>query len=360
MTTTRVTSPRRYSRRVKTGPASPVTRALRTLHARLSRPALITLISIAAIVVVVALVVGITAITTLFRQLGAQAPAPGTPFVVLAESAAAEASTTSSGTAQAAAEYLAAEPTAYWLTPERDPIGSVGERVRGLADEARTQRATLALVVYGLPERDCGNHSAGGLDAADYPVWIDEIAAALVAARDVRVVLVLEPDSLSLAGECGNLAARVPQLQSAVSALQRTDVFIYLDGGHSNWHPAAEQAQLLQAVGLDGVRGFSLNVSNFNPAADEVAYAHAVSAALGGGAHALIDTSRSGAGSDGQWCNPPGRLVGEASASFGDDVVDTNLWIKPPGESDGPCNGGPAAGDWWPAAAIELTRAGRG
>ena len=38
------------------------------------------------------------------------------------------------------------------------------------------------------------------------------------------------------------------------------------------------------------------------------------------------------------------------------DVVDTNLWIKPPGESDGPCNGGPAAGVWWPAAARELTR----
>jgi endoglucanase len=33
-----------------------------------------------------------------------------------------------------------------------------------------------------------------------------------------------------------------------------------------------------------------------------------------------------------------------------------NLWIKPPGESDGPCNGGPAAGAWWPDAAIELTR----
>jgi len=108
------------------------------------------------------------------------------------------------------------------------------------------------------------------------------------------------------------------------------------------------------------VRGFSLNVSNFNWSVDEFDYAHAVAKALGGDAHALIDTSRNGAGSDGQWCNPPDRLIGEASGTLGDGVVDTNLWIKPPGESDGPCNGGPAAGSWWPTAAVELTRGARG
>ena len=173
----------------------------------------------------------------------------------------------------------------------------------------------------------------------------------------------LEPDSLALATECGNLDARVPQLRSAVHALQRPGTFIYLDGGHSNWHPAEEQARLVAAVGLDGVRGFSTNVSNFNASGDEFDYAHAVADALAhsgaGEAHALVDTSRSGAGSNGEWCNPSGRLVGEASGTLGDGVVDTNLWIKPPGESDGPCNGGPAAGSWWNDAAIELTRAVR-
>lgn len=320
----------------------------------------ITLAAVTAVAVVGGLVVGAVALSGLIRGIGAQPPGVGTTFTLLAESGAAQAARTETGAARIAADYLAQQPTAYWLTPERDAIGEVGERVMGLASEARAQDATLALVVYGLPERDCGNHSAGGLDPADYPVWIDEIAAALATASDVHTVIVLEPDSLSLATECGNLDDRVPQLRAAIAALQRTDSWIYLDGGHSSWHPAAVQADLLRAVGLDGVRGFSLNVSNFNWSVDEFDYAHAVAKALGGDAHALIDTSRNGAGSDGQWCNPPERLVGEASGTLGDGVVDTNLWIKPPGESDGPCNGGPAAGSWWPAAAVELTREARG
>jgi len=37
-------------------------------------------------------------------------------------------------------------------------------------------------------------------------------------------------------------------------------------------------------------------------------------------------------------------------------VIDAYLWIKRPGESDGTCNGGPAAGGWWIAGALELAR----
>ncbi|MFT4051568.1 MAG: glycoside hydrolase family 6 protein [Microbacterium sp.] len=329
----------------------------------------------AVIAVAAVLVVGIT--TSWFRVSTSRAPRPGDQFVVLDETSAATAAgagSESSGTVAstptaedelAAAQYLAAQPTAYWLTPERDPIGAVGARVTDLASEARAQDATLVLVVYGLPERDCGAYSAGGLDTADYPVWIDEISAALAEASDVRAVVVLEPDSLALATECGNLDDRVAQLQSAIATLQREDTWIYLDGGHSNWHPATETAELLAAVGLDGVRGFSVNVSNFNTTDAETTYAHAVVAALEArgvtaDVHAVIDTSRNGAGSTGQWCNPSGRRVGAVSGAVGDDVVDTNLWIKPPGESDGTCNGGPAAGVWWPAAAVELTQDVRG
>lgn len=303
---------------------------------------------------VVVLVIG-AGVAIAVAVTAAQAPHRGSAFLVPAESSAALASESGTDAERAAAAYLAAEPTAYWLTPERDPIGGVGERIAQLAAEAQAQSASLALVIYGLPERDCGNHSAGGLDQADYDTWTTEIAVAIESAR-VAVAVILEPDSLALATECGNLAARVPQLQRVIDKLQSPQTWIYLDGGHSNWHPAAETARLLQQVGLDKVRGFTLNVSNFNASADEVAYAHAVARAVGGGVHALIDTSRNGAGSNGEWCNPAGRSVGEPSGSFGDDVVDTNLWIKPPGESDGPCNGGPAAGVWWPAAAVELTR----
>src|SRR5690606_13876472 len=107
--------------------------------------------------------------------------------------------------ATAATEYLAAQPTAYWLTPEQDPLGTAGATTAALLAQARTQGAALAIVVYGLPERDCGNHSAGGLSPDQYRAWVSEIGAALATAPDLEKIVILEPDSLSLAVECGNL-----------------------------------------------------------------------------------------------------------------------------------------------------------
>jgi len=283
------------------------------------------------------------------QLLTARPPGVGTAFVAPDESKAARAAAAGGSVDElAAAEYLAAQPTAYWLTPEQDPIGAVGQRVLDIAHEARESDTALAVVVYGLPGRDCGNHSAGGLDEADYATWTTQIGNALRSVRDVKKVVVVEPDSLALAPQCGNVAERVEQLRGAIGRLTGTDTWVYVDGGHSNW------------LGADvgpGVRGFATNVSNFNDTYDEFDYAHTLSERLGG-LHALVDTSRNGSGApaDDEWCNPPGRTVGDPSGTYGDDVVDTNLWIKPPGESDGPCNGGPAAGVWWPAGAVELTR----
>jgi endoglucanase len=330
---------------------------------RRSFPRWLLITLLAAALVVVLAVIGAVGwlITSGLQALGAQPPGVGTTIVTPDESKAAKAaaSGTLAGDEQAAAEYLAAQPTAYWLTPEIDPIGDVGARVLALAAEAREQDAALAVVVYGLPERDCGNHSAGGLDDADYDTWTSQIGQALDSIKDVKKIVVLEPDSLALAPECGNVDERMTQLHDAVGRLTGGDTWIYLDGGHSNWLPADQMASLIRQVGVDGdIRGFATNVSNFNPTTDEFAYAHEVAELLGFG-HALIDTSRNGAGATPEWCNPAGRLVGDAGGTYGDDVVDTNLWIKPPGESDGECNGGPAAGSWWPEAAVDLTRDAR-
>ncbi|MDR6167498.1 endoglucanase [Microbacterium paludicola] len=318
---------------------------------------------IAIIVAAVALVVaGIAVVVSLVmggvQALTARPPGVGTAFVAPAESKAARAAAEGGSADEvAAAEYLAAQPTAYWLTPEQDPIGAVGERVLNIADEARESRTAMAVVVYGLPGRDCGNHSAGGLDEADYETWTKQIGTALRSVPDVKKVVIVEPDSLALAPQCGNVDERVDQLRGALGRLTGPDTWVYVDGGHSNWLGPEVMAGLIERVAVSGVRGFVTNVSNFNDTYDEFAYAHALSDRLGG-MHALVDTSRNGAGApgDGEWCNPPGRTVGDPSGTFGDDVVDTNLWIKPPGESDGPCNGGPAAGVWWPEGAVELTR----
>lgn len=291
------------------------------------------------------------------------APAQGTVVVASALSKAndAAAEAADGSPEQAAAQYLSEQPTAVWLTPEGEPVDQVGERIAQLAVEARAQSARIAVVVYGLPGRDCGGHSAGGLDADAYAAWTDAIGEALRDAADTSPIVLLEPDSLALAPECGNVAERVEQVSGAVESLAADSTWIYVDGGHSDWLPAERMAELIGQVDRasradgGGIRGFVTNVSNFMATDDEVAYAHDVASHLDD-LHAIVDTSRNGAGSNGEWCNPPGRLVGDPGGTIGDDVVDTNLWVKPPGESDGDCNGGPAAGRWWPEGAVELTR----
>lgn len=319
-------------------------------------------VAIVFALVLVLVLVGVigSAVTRGIHALTAQPPGEGTAVVAPAEAKAAAAARDLSGEQKDAADYLAAQPTAYWLTPEQDPIGEAGDTVLSLIAQAREQDRSVAMVVYGLPGRDCGNHSSGGLSEEDYPTWLGEIGAALDTAPEVRKIVILEPDSIALAPDCGNIADRARQLGDAVDRISTPNTWIYIDGGHSNWLPPDQMADLIRQIGvIDRVRGFATNVSNYQSAADEFAYAAALSP-LVDGAHAIVDTSRSGAAtSGGEWCNPPGQLVGEPGGTFHDDVVDTNLWIKPPGESDGTCNGGPAAGVFWPEAAVELTRDAR-
>lgn len=253
-----------------------------------------------------------------------------------------------------AATELAAQPTGIWLTPERDPAGEVGGTVRSIVIESKS--ALPIFVIYGITDRDCGGQSAGGLEPDAYLEWIDEIADAI---GNTPAIVVLEPDALALSPECDDPDTRTQLVREALGYLQPTGAAVYLDGGHSKWLPVDEMAELLREAGVEGARGFATNVSNTRPTDDEFAYATRLSAALGG-THAVIDTSRNGSGApaDDEWCNPPGRTIGETPTAVDDPVVDALLWVKPPGESDGRCNGGPAAGDWWPERAIELAGTG--
>jgi endoglucanase len=97
----------------------------------------------------------------------------------------------------------------------------------------------------------------------------------------------------------------------------------------------------------------------------------------------VLDTGRNGQGAwqpdpeasypDAQtWCNAPRRGVGlRPTAETENPLLAAHLWIKVPGESDGSCNRGiagstvdpewggivdPAAGEWFPAQALELAR----
>jgi len=249
---------------------------------------------------------------------------------------------------------LAEQPTAVWLLPEKFPLETVHTTVGEIADAALAAGDMPVFVVYGIPDRDCGNFSAGGLSEADYPVWVSAIAAALTTRA---AIVILEPDALGLATECGNVDQRVAQLRQDVDTFAPTLATVYLDAGHSDWLKAPVIAELLNRAGIADVRGFATNVSNYNTDAEEKAFAEQVSG-LTNGAHYIVDTSRNGVGSNGEWCNPTGRALGvlpEATTDGG--LRDANLWIKQPGESDGTCNDGPIAGEWWNERALQLANA---
>ena len=324
-------------------------------HRPLSRGGVIA-ISVSSAVAFVAIVI------TVFSVLltgGRSDPFSGQKLYVWPDSTAAKAvSSASSDEERSAFQSLASTPAAIWITPEQHGVSTVQSFVSDITTAAAVDDALPVLVVYGIPNRDCGGgvsggQSAGGTSVADYPTWVGAIAAGI---GDKPAVVILEPDSLSLISNCDNQQERVTEIGQAIDALQGKNTTIYLDGGHSSWHTPQDQANYLNAAGVSRVRGFASNVSNFNTTADELAYDEQVSA-LTGGAAFVIDTSRNGNGSNGEWCNPAGRHIGSAPTATSDmPHHDANLWVKTPGESDGECNGGPAAGQWWPEQAVGLTR----
>ncbi|SDY71396.1 endoglucanase [Modestobacter sp. DSM 44400] len=246
---------------------------------------------------------------------------------------------------------LAQVPTAIWLGAwSGDVAGTVRQAVTG----AQASGAVPVLVAYNVPGRDCGGYSAGGEQtAAGYAQWIQGVANGIGTAK---AVVIIEPDAL--AQLCGDPAERYRMLGAAVDVLEKNPgTLTYLDAGNPTWIDARTMAQRLQSAGVAHADGFALNVSNFETTASNVSYGQAVSAALGG-AHFVIDTSRNGNGAGTDWCNPPGRAVGQRpTAATGLAEVDAFLWLKRVGESDGTCNGGPPAGEFWVQYALGLLRA---
>ncbi len=254
--------------------------------------------------------------------------------------------------------YIASQSSANWFG---DWNGDVRRDVSSVVSQAKSQGTLPVLVAYDIPNRDCGSYSAGGAsDAAKYGKWIKSFADGI----DGRSALViLEPDAIA-GSDCLAPAARdarLSMLRDAVKTLKNAGAFVYLDAGNAHWQKPDVMADRLRKAGIDLADGFSLNVSNFFSTNDNVTFGNDLSRRVGG-KHYVIDTSRNGtASTNGQWCNPAGQSLGVApTTQTGRDLVDAFLWIKQPGESDGTCNGGPKAGQWWADYALGLAqRAGR-
>ena len=248
--------------------------------------------------------------------------------------------------------YIAGQPTGVWLGEWSGDVEAAARRiVRSAGDELPV------LVAYNIPNRDCNSYSAGGVGSADeYRRWIRSLAEGL---QGSRALVVLEPDGVASVSclTAEGQRVRFGLIAEAVTVLKRAGAFVYIDAGHARWVDDEEMAQRLHLAGIANADGFSLNVSNFISTEENARYGAALSRRIGG-KHFIIDTSRNGAGApNNEWCNPRGTALGTAPTTQTNmPLVDALLWIKRPGESDGTCNGGPRAGQWWPDYALDMAR----
>jgi endoglucanase len=346
-------------------------RARPSRYSRLSarRLAMLVVLSlVAAIPSTVLLVMGTASVAHLRPSTGNRLrPGNGGPFAGAqlfidpsTPAAQAEASLERSDPAAAASlRKITSHPAGIWFGGWI-PVTQVAAAIATVMREAEARHAMPLLVLYAFPYRGCaGDAAAASAEAAAYERWIGQVAVGIGAGK---AAVILEPDALAqyIRLACLSRAEqqdRLVLIRRAVDQLVKLpNAYVYLDAGNSRWKSARAMAPLLLAAGIEEVRGFSVNVSNFNSTADEESYGDSLSALLHG-KHYVIDTSRNGTATAATWCNPPGQALGAPPTTrFGNPLVDALLWVKPPWASDGTCNGGPPAGMFWLPYALSLAR----
>ncbi|KAG6044851.1 hypothetical protein E4U39_002946 [Claviceps sp. Clav50 group G5] len=285
------------------------------------------------------------------------------------------------GAMATAAEKVAKTPAFYWM----DSLSKTPVMKKMLADIRAANRKggnyAGQFVVYDLPDRDCAAAASSGEftirndGVAKYKNYIDTIRKIVLAYSDVRIMLIIEPDSLSNMVTNLNIAkcsraksAYLEGVNYALRQLNLPNVAMYLDAGHAGWlgWPANQDsaARLFAKVYKDAgspssLRGLVTNVANYNgwdtaspprytngnAIYDEKHYIHALSPLLERhgwtGARFITDQGRAGRQPTGQtswshWCNAKGTGFGRRpSANTDDALLDAFVWVKPGGESDG-------------------------
>uniref|UniRef100_UPI00383BF73D Glucanase n=1 Tax=Phanerodontia chrysosporium TaxID=2822231 RepID=UPI00383BF73D len=274
-------------------------------------------------------------------------------------------------------------PTFTWL----DSVAKIPDLGTYLASASALGKSTgtkqlVQIVIYDLPDRNCaakasnGEFSIANNGQANYENYIDQIVAQIQQFPDVRVVAVIEPDSLANlvtnlnVQKCAN--AKTTYLASvnyALTNLAKVGVYMYMDAGHAGWlgwpanlSPAAQLfTQVWQNAGKSPfIKGLATNVANYNalqaaspdpitqgnPNYDEIHYINALAPLLqqaGWDATFIVDQGRSGVQNIrqqwGDWCNIKGAGFGtRPTTNTGSQFIDSIVWVKPGGESDGTSN----------------------
>jgi endoglucanase len=201
-----------------------------------------------------------------------------------------------------------------------------------------------------------------------------QINAMARAIGDRPAVLLLEIDAVGSSGcmaSIGSLPAWEAMMRYEALTLEALPhTVVYLEGGYSDANTPRYAARMLNAAGVRRIQGFFTNDTHGNWTIRETGYAQAISK-LTGGAHFVVNTATNGRGplrnphpaieGTNNLCNPPGRGLGPRDTTNTYLVhADAFLWTHPPGNSSGPCRGGPPSDTFWPAYAIGLASRANG
>ncbi|KPM37693.1 1,4-beta-D-glucan cellobiohydrolase CEL6B [Neonectria ditissima] len=297
-------------------------------------------------------------------------------------------------------------------------IDSAIQSARAKEKETGKQQI-VGLVLYNIPGRDyLGGASANNIPPTEPGLrkykkqFVNPFAEKVAAAKDLNFAIILEPDvvgNLVTAHDDDRFKPVAPFYERgtayAIMSLQLKHVSLYLDAANGGWlgwpdklepgeyeprilnRPVAKHtvaakqlARILQRArdhssNRTNIRGFSTNVSNFNPfnateserepytqyseSWDEsrfieqlVPYLKKHKLPL----HFIVDQSRvalPGARTTwGQFENVPAKFGMRPGTSVKNKHVDSIVWVKPAGESDGNSPDmvwpGPPAGAWFP------------
>ena len=263
---------------------------------------------------------------------------------------------------------IARQPIAKWIGPIKRPpptpnqvcnsrpgdspmYCTVSEYLQRSAQQA--PGALRFIVFHKVPAGQCPGYKPPNQSLygpKQFAEWVDDFA------RGVRdnpgpLAIVIEPDSMPRL-HCTPRKwreIRIAQLSYAVDVFsQLPQATVYLDAGASDWIGWRTMASYLKRVGVQKIRGFSLNVTHYDWTRDNIAYGSLIAKRLD--THFVVSTGRAGGGNITQKlrdqgylgaCNIPNAGLGPApTVQTGVPRLDAFVWLVNPGLSDGRCVGG--------------------
>ncbi|HEY4510170.1 MAG TPA: glycoside hydrolase family 6 protein [Candidatus Paceibacterota bacterium] len=250
-------------------------------------------------------------------------------------------------------QTISCVPQGIWVSG-RDPAWEAS-RARQIVEKAKRQGKIPLFVIYDGPEhtKAIWRHVETG---KAYEEWIRTFALAL---GNSEAWIVFEPDALPLTFNYSeeDREIRLQELKNGVRILKEEspNSRVYIDAGHNEWKGEEIVVRYLEEAGIAQANGFALNVSNHQEVSEEIAYGVKI-AELIGDTRFIVDTGQAGRKVEGsEWCNAAGRALGRTpTQNTGNVLIDAFVWVKPPGESDGTCNGGPPPGKFWLEYALQL------